>query len=175
MVLAVIVVMPCSVCNTMHCMCYIQNVKATFNGLIRDQMPIIFLKGVFPIRSVVVIAACDDDQIVPIDPIDQAVGFINAPRPKAREVFFERFRLADTLERFPQAVLDQVVDPLQGLAILSLPILGVFPGGDGPGDALKHPPGLAESACLCDIAQWSEPDGRHWQATSTDGPSPSGC
>jgi len=74
-----------------------------------------------------VIAASNHYHIVAINPIDQAVRFINAARPEPRQIFLQGFRLADPLKRLAKAFLNQAVDPLQRFAILPLPILIILP------------------------------------------------
>ena len=67
------------------------------------------------------VTAGQDHQCVALQSVDEAMFVIDAARPAARKVLAQRFRLADPNEAITQASLDQLVDPSQLLAVLTLP------------------------------------------------------
>jgi hypothetical protein len=75
--------------------------------------------------GIVVTAALRDGDLVALDPVDQSVGVVDAPRPVAGELVLQRFRLADSLERRALNVANQEVDSFQpGFVRLLADILG---------------------------------------------------
>lgn len=58
----------------------------------------------------VVVPGLQDDDVVIGDVVDEAVGFVDAARPCARQDVLERFRLADSGERVAEQVGDELVD-----------------------------------------------------------------
>ncbi len=62
------------------------------------------------------------------DPVHQPVFGIDAARPVASQCVTEALRLARSLERVPEDLLDQPVDPLEHRAVLLLPVQIVVPG-----------------------------------------------
>lgn len=83
----------------------------------------------------IVVAAGDDHQIAGIDAVNQPVAVVDAARPEAGAVLLQRFRFADAGKGITQAIPDLLIDPLQRLALLRLPVGVIFPGGQGPGQA----------------------------------------
>lgn len=74
--------------------------------------------------------------------------------------------------RVPQAILDQHVYSPQSFAVLSLPVLVIFPCGQRPTDALRHRLNDGALGSLPDPGQWIGPDVRHLLASGADGPFP---
>src|SRR5690606_33211769 len=78
-------------------------------------------------RSVVIAAGCDAHLIVD-EPVNESEFGVDPSRPVAREPVFEWLGLADPFVAVPDDVQDQLVDPLEQFAILSLPPQTVVPG-----------------------------------------------
>ena len=76
----------------------------------------------------VVVPKLGDEQSVIRDFVDHAVLVVNSAGPVASEAMFERFRLADTFERFSLGLFDQLVDSVKNLFVGFLPVQIVFPG-----------------------------------------------
>ena len=74
-------------------------------------------------RLLIVVPTGDDGQIGIVNRIHQAMGVINAARPKAAQVAHQRLKFADTLERVTPGGVDKGMDALEGLFVLSVPIL----------------------------------------------------
>jgi hypothetical protein len=85
------------------------------------------------------VATGNDDQLIAIDPVNETIGFVDTARPEAREVFLQGFGLTNAVERLAQTGLNESVDPSERLAILTLPILIIVPGRQGPGRACLPP------------------------------------
>lgn len=58
--------------------------------------------------------------------VDEAIGLVDAPRPRAAAEVFEVFRLAEPAVRVSQRGLDQVPDPERRLAVGVDPITQVL-------------------------------------------------
>src|SRR5271170_2159075 len=78
--------------------------------------------------ALVVIPAGGDADLVLGDLVHQAVLVGDAPGPVALEAVLERLGLADPFIPVAPDVLDQLVDPLEDLAVLGLPPDVVRPG-----------------------------------------------
>jgi len=127
----------------------------------------------------VMISAGDDHQRGVFSAIDEPMGIVDATRPKSREILSQGLRLSDPRKRMPQAILDQRVDPLEGPAILSLPMLIIIPGSHRPNQAGEpiplHESNPSAARFLADTGLWTRPDGRHWPVNAKGEQFPSGC
>lgn len=74
------------------------------------------------------IATRNDYQRTGIDRVDQAVGLINASRPKSSQVFSQWLWFANPFKGRPHGIEDQLVYPLKRLFVLTLPIYVIVPG-----------------------------------------------
>ena len=73
------------------------------------------------------VGAGDDDNVVRIDGVNQAMLVVDAPRPIPGQVPFERFGFADALKRRSQNLSNQEVDALDQFAVMLLKPLVVAP------------------------------------------------
>lgn len=73
------------------------------------------------------IATLGDEQLIFLDSINQPMLPIQAARPPARELPFERLRLAGPVKRGARTFLDETVQAGKQLAIMLLPIEVVVP------------------------------------------------
>src|SRR5690606_33284403 len=132
--------------------------------------------GQMPDDTSVVIAAGDDSDRRIVHCIHQAVGIVDTARPEPRKVFLQWFRLADTLERRAPHIIDELVDPLQRLSVLALPVDVIAPRFVGPTQqAVTHRSVHAASLCRRGTARWIWSDAPRWPANAVNAPSPSGC
>ena len=69
----------------------------------------------------------DHHQGLVVGAVDQPVGVVDAARPEAAEVFFQGLGFAYALEGVAQAILEQGIDALEGLAVLALPVFVIVP------------------------------------------------
>jgi hypothetical protein len=67
-------------------------------------------------------------QLITFHAIDHAVLFVDAARPKTRERMLEWFGLAYARIRITRRSLDQLVDALDQLAVLLLPVEVILAG-----------------------------------------------
>ena len=74
------------------------------------------------------ITKLENHQIVSLHDIDHAMFFGDPARPRALKHVLEGFRLADTVERFTQRVVDEAVDAFEHGPVLSQPVLILLPG-----------------------------------------------
>lgn len=77
--------------------------------------------------GLVMFAGLQDDDVVVRDVIDQAVRVVDAAGPRAGEDVLEGLGFADASERIAQCVGNQLVDSLESLTVLSLPVDVVLP------------------------------------------------
>lgn len=83
------------------------------------------------------VTAGDDDQLRFVNSINQAVRFVDAPRPEALEGAFQWLRLTYSRERCSLCIGDELVDAFEGLSILGLPVEIIRPGFVRPSDLLS--------------------------------------
>ena len=88
--------------------------------------------GVVPWSPTVVVSAGCYPNLVIADFVDESVFIGDSSRPIGGEVVLEGLRLADALVAVAHDVLDQQIDSLEDLSVLSLPPEVVFPGVDVP-------------------------------------------
>ena len=69
----------------------------------------------------------DDLNRVVRDPVNDAIPIVDSTAPEAAHVLFQRLRLADSVVSVALDVLQELVDPLQGLLVLGLPVQVVLP------------------------------------------------
>ena len=83
-------------------------------------------------RSLVVESGLEDDQVVTVDEVDQAVFLGDAARPGPGEHVAKRLGFADPGDRVAQGVVDEPVDPFEGLPVSCQPVGVVRPpvGGE---------------------------------------------
>jgi hypothetical protein len=67
------------------------------------------------------------DDIVSINEIDKAMFLVNPSRPTSFEDVSKRFRLANSVGRVTQDVLEKSIDSLQGRLVVGLPMAVVLP------------------------------------------------
>ena len=100
-------------------------------------MPRFRLAGSVDLGSVV-FAGLQDNDVVVGDVIDEAVSIVDAARPRAGEDVLQGLRFANTSERIAQRVSDQLIDALECLAVLGLPVDVVLPPVLVEGDRARH-------------------------------------
>lgn len=83
----------------------------------------------------VVIPRLEDDEILPIDDIHQAMLIIDASRPASLKDVAKLLWLADPGERIPQRGLEQPVESLHRRAVGGLPVKVVGPTMRGEDEA----------------------------------------
>ncbi len=69
-----------------------------------------------------------NEKITIFDFVNHAVFVIDAPRPVTREGVFERFWFTDASEWLTLDFIDQLVDALNHLSVLFLPVEVILPG-----------------------------------------------
>jgi hypothetical protein len=69
---------------------------------------------------IAVVATGNDDDFGSGCAINQPVFVVDPPRPIAREIRFERFRLANAFEWSAQDILNQPIDSFEQFAIMFL-------------------------------------------------------
>lgn len=84
------------------------------------------------------VAGLQDHDVVIGDVVDESVSVIDSTRPSAGENVLEWLGFADTRKRIEDRVGDEVVDALEGLAILALPMDVVLPPVRIEGDPPRH-------------------------------------
>ena len=78
--------------------------------------------------SAVVVSRLDDDKIVGLDEVDEAVLLVDPSRPAALEHVAELLRFADTARRLAQRCLNKPIDAPQRGAVGRLPMPVILPG-----------------------------------------------
>lgn len=103
--------------------------------------------------SAVVVAGLEDDEVVAIDEVNEAVLLGDSSRPGSLKDMLERLGLPDALARMPQRIFDQSIDSLHHRPVGLLPGDVVLPpagGEDHPHERLCGsvlPPRASASAC----------------------------
>jgi hypothetical protein len=77
-------------------------------------------------------SALQNQKTIAIDPINEPMLLCNPSGPPPFQIFLERLWLADSRERAPQSIADDIVDPLEDFAVLFLPVQVVFPAVGEP-------------------------------------------
>lgn len=79
----------------------------------------------------IMVAALGDFEVLigtlALDPVDQAILLRDPARPPALQIALQRFWLTHALEGGALAFFDEVVHPLEGLAVCTLPVKVVLP------------------------------------------------
>jgi hypothetical protein len=85
-----------------------------------------------------VLACLEDHDVVDGDVTDEAVRVIDATRPGSGQDVFERLGLSNACERLALNLRYELVDALQGSAVLRLPAEVVFPPVPGEDQFSAH-------------------------------------
>jgi hypothetical protein len=112
------------------------------------------------------ITAGDNRQVFIVHGIDKPIGIVDPAGVKAGKILLERFGLADTVEWVAQRCFNKPVDPLERLAVLSLPVDVALPRRIRPSElAFTHRSGLSVRFFLRVMARSTLPDAPHWPGT----------
>lgn len=82
-----------------------------------------------------VVTGLEDNQVLLVDDVHQAVLFVDPPRPASGENVTQWLRLADACPRIASSVVDQAVDLLQSRRVVGLPPDVVLPPARGEDEA----------------------------------------
>lgn len=95
------------------------------------------------------VSSLQDLDLVVVGSIDEAVFVVDATGPVPGEFTFERFRLADSVERISLNLGDEPDDPSSHLAVGGQPELEVLPGpGIEPDIPHSSPPAISRSSSI---------------------------
>ena len=89
----------------------------------------------------IVVPELRDQQRLVFDLVNHPVLVGDAARLEPRQRMLERLGLADPLEGLALHLLDQLVDALDHLAVLFLPVAVILPGGIGKDQPCPARPG----------------------------------
>ncbi len=77
----------------------------------------------------IVVTTGDHHQGLVVGAVHQPVVVVDAARPEAGKVFLQGFGFAYALKGVAEAILEQGIDALEGLAVLALPVFVIVPSG----------------------------------------------